>query len=51
VPISLLYGAPVDGGRPAADFGAIDFTAPPAPGDAISRILAARPDAGYFGRY
>jgi hypothetical protein len=51
VPISLLYQAPVEGGRPATDFGPIDFAAEPAQGDPISRILAARPPAEYFGRY
>jgi sulfotransferase family protein len=51
VPISLLYQAPVEGGRPATDFGPIDFSAAPRPGDPISRILAARPPAEFFGRY
>jgi hypothetical protein len=51
VPISLLYQAPVEDGRPASDFGPIDFGAAPQPGDPISRILAARPPAEFFGRY
>jgi hypothetical protein len=51
LPISLLYAAPVEGDRPATDFGPIDFAAVPRPEDPISRILAARPHASYFGRY
>jgi hypothetical protein len=51
VPISLLYAAPIEGSRPASDFGPIDFGAPPREGDPISRILAARPPAEFFGRY
>jgi len=51
VPISLLYRAPARGGRPATDFGPIDFAAEPRPGDPISLILAARPPAALFGRY
>jgi hypothetical protein len=51
LPISLLYRAPVEGGRPATDFGPLDFAAEPRPEDPISRILAARPPAEYFGRY
>jgi hypothetical protein len=51
VPISLLYRAPVEDGRQATDFGAIDFAAEPLPGDPISRILEARPPAEFFGRY
>ncbi len=51
LPISLLYQAPVEGNRPATDFGPIDLAAAPRPDDPISRILAARPPAPYFGRY
>jgi hypothetical protein len=51
LPISLLYQAPALAGRPATDFGPIDFAAPPRPEDPISRILAARPPAEIFGRY
>ena len=51
LPISLLYGAPVDDGTPLAELGEIDLHAPPDPADPISRILASRPPAEYFGRY
>jgi hypothetical protein len=51
LPISLLYQAPVERGLPATAFGAIDFAAEPRPDDPISRILAARPPAEFFGRY
>ena len=50
VPISLLYRAPLEDGS-AAEFDGIDFRAEPRPGDPISRILASRPPAEYFGRY
>lgn len=51
LPISLLYQAPTDDGTPASELGAIDLAAPPQPTDPISRILASRPPAEYFGRY
>ena len=51
LPISLLYQAPTDDGVPASELGAIDLDAAPDPQDAISRILASRPPAEYFGRY
>ena len=51
LPISLLYQAPTDDGVPASELGAFDPGARPHPGDAISRILASRPPAEYFGRY
>lgn len=51
LPISLLYGAPVDDGRTLGDLGPFDVTAPPANDDAISLILRSRPPAEYFGRY
>src|SRR4030095_2100696 len=50
LPISLLYQAPVDGGRPASDYGPIDLAAPPRPEDPISLILAARAPAPHLGR-
>ena len=51
LPISILYGAPVDDGRRLGELGPLDVTAPPAADDAISVILRSRPPAEYFGRY
>jgi hypothetical protein len=51
LPISILYDAPVDDGTPTSQLGPIDWTAPPRPADPLSRILASRPPARYFGRY
>jgi hypothetical protein len=50
LPISILYGAPVDG-VPLAELGPIDVYARPTGRDPISRLLASRPPAAYFGRY
>lgn len=51
LPISILYGAPVDSGRTLADLGPLDLHAPPSGSDPISQILASRPPPVYFGRY
>lgn len=51
LPISILYGAPVDDGRRLGELGPIDVTAPPRDDDPISLILRSRPPAQYFGRY
>lgn len=51
LPISILYQAPLDSGETLADLGPLDLHAPPAGDDPISRILASRPPAHYFGRY
>jgi len=51
LPISILYGAPLDSGETLAELGALDLRAPPCDSDPISRILASRPPAEYFGRY
>jgi hypothetical protein len=51
LPISILYGAPVDDGRALWELGPLDVTAPPADDDAISLVLRSRPPAAYFGRY
>jgi hypothetical protein len=65
LPICLLYDAPVDGSPGAgsagegeggntvrvSDLGEIDVRALPTGKDPISRILASRPSAEYFGRY
>jgi hypothetical protein len=51
LPISLLYDAPLCGGDRVSTLPPLDFEAEPTPDDTISRILAARPSAEYFGRY
>jgi Sulfotransferase family len=51
LPISILYGAPVDSGRTLAELGPIDVHAPPLGDDPVSQILASRPPARYFGAY
>lgn len=51
LPISILYGAPLDSGETLADLGPLDLFATPSERDPISRILASRPPAEYFGRY
>jgi len=51
LPISILYQAPLDSGETLADLGPLDLHATPAGDDPISRILASRPPAAYFGRY
>jgi hypothetical protein len=51
LPISILYGAPLDSGETLTDLGPLDLDAAPSGDDAISRILASRPPAAYFGRY
>jgi hypothetical protein len=51
LPISILYQAPVDSGETLAELGPLDLQAPPSGSDPISRILASRPPAVYFGRY
>ena len=51
LPISILYGAPVDDGRALGELGPLDVTAPPTADDPISLVLASRPPASYFGRY
>jgi len=51
LPISILYGAPLDSGENLADLGPLDLHAAPSDEDPISRILASRPPADYFGRY
>jgi hypothetical protein len=51
LPISILYAAPLDSGETLAELGPLDLHAPPSGSDPISRILASRPPAAYFGRY
>lgn len=51
LPISILYRAPLDSGETLADLGPLDLHAAPTGLDPISRILASRPPAAYFGRY
>jgi len=51
LPISILYQAPVDSGETLAELGPLDLHAAPSDTDPISRILASRPPAVYFGRY
>jgi hypothetical protein len=51
LPICFLYDAPIDGATRVSDLGEIDIHAPASGHDPISRILAARPPAEYFGRY
>jgi hypothetical protein len=51
LPISLLYDAPLDDGTLPSELGGIDLDAEPTVDDAVSRILASRPPAAFFGRY
>jgi hypothetical protein len=51
LPISILYGAPLDSGETLAELDPLDLDATPSDADPISRILASRPPAEYFGRY
>ena len=51
LPISLLYDAPLADGRRVSELAPLDFDSEPRPDDTLSRILAARPPAEYFGRY
>ncbi len=51
LPISLIYGAPLDDGARLADLGPLDLHAVPTGRDAISRVLASRPPPALFGRY
>lgn len=50
LPISILYGAPLDSGETLEELGPLDLHAPPDDADPISRILASRPPPEYFGR-
>ena len=49
--ISLLYRAPLDDGTPLDALGPLDIFAAPRDGDALSRVLASRPEPERFGRY
>ncbi|TFG95739.1 MAG: hypothetical protein E4H11_04535 [Myxococcales bacterium] len=51
LPISLLYDVPLDDGRRVSELGPLDLHAEPGPNDTVSRILASRPPAEFFGRY
>ncbi|MGE4605819.1 MAG: hypothetical protein AAEJ52_03655 [Myxococcota bacterium] len=51
LPISLMYGAPADGGIPLAELGPLDLHAEPTDDDPISQVLKSRPSAHYFGQY
>jgi hypothetical protein len=51
LPISLIYGAPLDDGTRLADLGPLDLHGEPTGRDAISRVLASRPPPALFGRY
>ena len=51
LPISLIYGAPLDDGARLADLGPLDLHGQPTGRDAISRVLASRPPPALFGRY
>jgi len=51
LPISLIYGAPLDDGTRLADLGPLDLHAAPTGRDPISRVLASRPPPAFFGRY
>ena len=51
LPISLIYGAPLDDGARLADLGPLDLHAAPTGRDPISRVLASRPPPALFGRY
>jgi hypothetical protein len=51
LPISLIYGAPLDDGSRLADLGPLDLHGEPTGRDAISCVLASRPPPALFGRY
>jgi hypothetical protein len=51
LPISLIYGAPLDDGARLADLGPLDLHGAPTGRDPISRVLASRPPPERFGRY
>jgi hypothetical protein len=51
LPISLIYGVPLDDGARLADLGPLDLNAAPTGRDPISRVLASRPPPAVFGRY
>jgi hypothetical protein len=51
LPVSVMYRAPDESGRPAPEPASLDFASSPHEDDAISRVLAARPPAEVFGRY
>jgi len=51
LPICLLYDSPLDDGTAVSQLGDVDVRVQPSGDDPISRILASRPPAEYFGRY
>jgi hypothetical protein len=51
LPISVIYDVPTQDGRRVSELGPLDLRAEPTADDAVSRILASRPPAEYFGRY
>jgi len=51
LPISVIYDVPTQGGPRVSELGALDLRAEPTADDAVTRILASRPPAEYFGRY
>jgi hypothetical protein len=51
LPISVMYDVPVDGGERVSQLGPLALHEAPRADDAISRILASRPPAEFFGRY
>ena len=51
LPISVIYDVPTRDGRRVSELGPLDLHAEPTTDDAVTRILASRPPAEYFGRY
>jgi hypothetical protein len=51
LPISVIYDVPTRDGRRVSELGPLDLRAEPTADDAVTRILASRPPAEYFGRY
>ncbi len=51
LPISVIYDVPTQDGRRVSELGPLDLHAEPTDDDAVTRILASRPPAEYFGRY
>ncbi len=51
LPIGLIYDVPLASGQRVSELPPLDVERAPDAGDTISRILAARPPAEYFGRY
>jgi hypothetical protein len=50
VPVILMYDMPTEVGR-VSEIGPLDLHAPPTGDDLLSRVIASRPPAHYFGRH